>query len=170
MSKAAMWRTLVAAFLVLPAACAGTSRFADAVVTERDTKPCFAPSDVAAMRTLQAVVVYDQSTAPPTAIWTVLIDPKREADALTGCVAYGQAFASQPGAQPPSALVTGRIYEVVLNAPPANAADPTRGYRAQFCLVREPGGSTLRIRQVRWDKRLSKWQHEICEVPAPQKP
>jgi hypothetical protein len=153
-----------------PIACAGTSQFKDAVVSEVDDQPCFATSDVTAMRNLQAVVVYDQSTAPPTSTWTVLMDPKREPPSATGCVRYGQKFESQNPAQSAAKLRIGQAYEVYLNAPPTDPSDPTRGYRAQFCLALEAGSTKTKVRQISWDKQLNKWSYEVCGRPEKVKP
>jgi hypothetical protein len=157
-------RLVLAVLSAMPLGCGATSRIADAVVTERDGKPCFLSSDPLAMRNLQAVLVSDMSSIPPTVVWGVLVEPDQESSRSEGCVGYGQTFASQKTTAPASVLRTGRVYHVFLNAPSANSGDPTRGYEMEFCLVAQSDTAKPAIRQVIWDKKLRRRPYEICGI------
>lgn len=158
-------RFLLAAFVLSPIGCAARSRIASAVVSERNGQPCFAPSEPAALRTLQAVMVSDMSTVPAATIWEVTIDAARKAELAAGCVTYGQQFMT-PLKTDESALPLrpGRVYKVFLNAPGADSRDPTYGYAAEFCLIEQPGTAKAGIHQIAWDKKLGRWAYEVCGI------
>ncbi len=165
-----MFRILAATLLLLPIACTATSRMGAAIVTERDGQPCFALSDQPINR-LNAALVYDQSTRPPTSIWVVDIDPDREGKALVGCVVYGQVFPNQKaGHVPATALRIGQVYVVHLMAERIDPADPTQGYVARFCLAPQPGNAKPRVRQIVWNKQAGRWGDEICGLQRLEKP
>ena len=168
--QALIYRTLVTALLWLPVACTATYRVGSAVVTECDGQPCFAIINTPVMRNLNAVVVYDESTAPPSPTWVVGIDPTRERKALTNCVSYGQTFSSQEVDQPAMALRIGQIYKVDLNAEPPDPTDPTHGYTARFCLVAQSGSTNPSVRQIIWNKRTGRWDDEVCGLHRHEKP
>ena len=170
-----MFRALVAALLWLPIACTATSREGPAIVTERDGQPCFALNEQP-MSSLNAVMVYDQSTRPPTYVWVADIDPDQARKLLAGCVVYGQIFPNQKaGHLPPRALRIGQVYKVYLMAEPSDPTDPTHSYSAQFCLVAQQGGAKPGVHQIVRNKRAAAswgggWGDEICGLQQPEKP
>ena len=162
-------RALAAALLWLPLACTATYRVADAVVTERNGQPCFAPSDDPPVGSLNAVIVYDQSTTPPVSVWIAEIHPDGESKAPDGCIVYGQTFPNAKAAHlPAKALQTGRVYEVDLSVQPFDSTDPTHGYSARFCLVEQSSSAKLRVRQITWDKQAGRWHSEVCGAAQPK--
>jgi hypothetical protein len=156
----------LATLAITPISCAARTITKDAVVTERDGQPCFAPSESAGMRTLNAVSVWDNSSTPSLSIWGVDIDSTRKNELVNGCVTYGQQFATGKSTDEPAIpLRTGRVYSVFLSAPGEDPRDPTRGYRAEFCLVAQPGNVKPAVRQVIWDSRHQKWPYEeVCGI------
>ncbi len=164
-----MFRALAATFLLLPIACTASSRMADAVVTERDGQPCFALSDQPINR-VNAAIVDDLSTVPPTSIWVVDIDHE-SGKLLAGCVVYGQVFPNQKaGHVPATTLRIGHIYEVGLMAERIDPTDPTQGYVARFCLAPQPGNAKPRVRQIVWNKQAGRWGDEVCGLQQREKP
>lgn len=165
-----MFRALAAALLWLPIAYTATYRVGAAIVTEHDGQPCFALSEQP-MSSLNAVMVYDVSTTPPTRVWVTDIDPDQARKLLTGCLVYGQTFPNQKAYHvPPTALNIGQVYAVTLMAEPSDPTDPTHGYRARFCLVAQPDNTKPSVRQIVWNKRAGRWDDEVCRLHQPKKP
>lgn len=163
-------RVLAAALLCLPLACTATYRVADAVVTERNGQPCFAPSDHPSVGSLNAVIVYDQSTTPPARVWIAEVPPGGETNAPDYCIVYGQAFPNAKAVHlPAKALQTGRLYQVDLAVQPFDSTNATHRYSAQFCLVAQARTAKPTVRQITWDKRAGHWNYEVCGVPRPAK-
>ena len=117
------------------------SRMADAAVTSINGVPCFSISKKEERRNgqpfLGALSVSDVTVKPTTEIWGFLMtDGKKISLSSTNCIPYGNIPAHADAAPAPE-LKTGRVYEVFLNGRSMDAADPTYGYVAKFCLVQQ---------------------------------
>jgi hypothetical protein len=137
-------------------------------VSMQDGLPCFAVGENLATQGIHAVTVYDSSTAPPKMVWTVFAALDKTLSASPDrCVPYGKAFDSSQirlenskAAQP---LTAGTVYEVVVMSPPQDPTDPTRGFRAKFCLRNLAGAQGFSLYPVEWDKKQSRWNDDACK-------
>jgi hypothetical protein len=145
--------------------CGAATRVADAVVTEHEQQLCFGTGSALPMRRLQAVIVSDVTRTPAVTLWETTVDGAAFAHPARACITYGEkspgtgnADRSAPRLQP------GRIYHVFLNVRRENAADPTSGYEAEFCLKPGAAPQQVVVHQVQWDKNLRRKLYEGCNA------
>lgn len=122
---------------------------ADAEVTLRDGLPCFGvpakESERNGVPEVAALIVYRLSSEGFRQIWSFHTGDDASPLLLHAgsCFLYGRAPVGTEMTDP-EPLQSDRIYSVYLNGRPADADDPTQGYRARFCLLdKESGGPQL---------------------------
>jgi hypothetical protein len=160
------------AFLILSLglaanACA-TSRMGEAVVRMQNGQVCFAPADAELHRpgAVDVVGVSVSDLTPPkaTSVWHLQLPPNLAPLRLAQgeCLAYGAKVASAIQSEP-AQLKPSTLYSVAIRSELRDSADPTRAFRAEFCLLVNPDQS-LRVHQIRWDAKTGKWQRDACSV------
>jgi hypothetical protein len=78
-------------------------------------------------------------------------------------IRHGHASPTEKSHRAPR-LQPGRIYHVFLNVRRENAADPTSGYEAEFCLKPGAAPQQVVVHQVQWDKNLRRKLYEGCNA------
>ena len=139
------------------------SRMADAEVTSVNGVPCFSISKKEERRNgqpfLGALSVSDVTVKPTTEIWGFLMTGgKKITLSSANCILYGNIPAHADAAPAPE-LKAGRMYEVFLNGRPMDAADPTYGYVAKFCLVQQVSAKP-RLVVIKRDTQA--WMDDTC--------
>lgn len=138
----------------------------EAVVRMDSDKVCFAPAPGELGRPgasdIDSVFVTDTSTRPVREVWAAQLvyeaGPFRIPQG--GCLAYGQQLPTLYLVGP-AELVPGVIYSAFLKPRLLDRRDSTRGFTAEFCLLRN-ADQTLRVHQIKWDPKAEKWQREAC--------
>lgn len=144
------------------------SRMADAEVTSINGVPCFSISKKEERRNgqpfLGALSVSDVTVKPTTEIWGFLMTGGKKIPlSSVNCILYGRIPASAEAAPAPE-LKTSRVYEVFLNGRSMDAADPTYGYVAKFCLVQQVSAK-LRLVVIQSDTQA--WMDDTCPAKNP---
>ena len=154
-----------------PAARA-TSSVDTAGVTLVDGQPCFSvPSGRSAngsalrlhsLSVTQTAARADWRTLPQE-MWGFTVDwPGIVLDGVAGaCIRYGDLPGTAHARSEPRPLQPTQVYQVEINARPADGAGSTLGYEAQFCVMPMAGG-TVEVRTVPWDDRARRWREDAC--------
>lgn len=151
---------------LLATPCVALSRMGEAVVRMDSGKVCFAPAPGELGRPgasdIGAVFVTNVSAQPAKEAWAVQLvyDAGPFRIPRGGCLAYGQQLPAlhQVG---PAELEPGVIYSAFLKPRLTDRQDSTRGFTAEFCLLRN-ADQTLRVHQIQWDDKAGRWQREAC--------
>jgi hypothetical protein len=167
-----MWFQLMIPFILLLAvasAPAGAAvRIGEAQVRDGSNgTPCFTISEREERRAgapnFKAVTVYDPSRTPKATMWTMAMPPTRTFPvSFSMCIPYAGRLRALPQTAA-VALETGKVYQVVINAHVAGAADAPHGYASRFCLLRQGDGS-IAVRQIDADAREGRYRYG-CILP-----
>ena len=141
---------------------------ADAEVTSINGMPCFGISKKEERRNgqpfLGALSVSDVTVKPTTEIWGFLMTGGKKIPlSSTNCILYGKT-PPNADAEPAPDLKVDRVYEVFLNGRPMDAADPTYGYVAKFCLVQQVSAKP-RLVVIQSDTQA--WRDDTCPAKNP---
>jgi hypothetical protein len=122
---------------LLSAACA-SSRMGQAAVRLDQGQPCFGLAEGETRGTdlrLMAVVLSDVSAQPAARVWTLSADDDAQALPMVAgrCVRLDAVQAGYR-ASGSVTLQPGRVYEVFVNATPAQGRRDAQGYSQRFCL------------------------------------
>ena len=141
---------------------------ADAEVTSINGVPCFSISKKEERRNgqpfLGALSVSDVTVKPTTEIWGFLMTGGKKIPlSSTNCILYGKT-PPNADAEPAPDLKVDRVYEVFLNGRPMDAADPTYGYVAKFCLVQQVSAKPHLV-FIQSDTQA--WRDDTCPAKNP---
>ena len=148
---------------------AGAARTGEAEVREAGgVTPCFTISQKEERRAgapnFRTITVYDPSRKPKATMWTMSVAAERSFSVpYSMCIPYGGRMSVLPQT-PAAALQPGKVYEVLIGARVADAADNTSSYAARFCLATQPNGSVI-VHHIGVDAHEGR--HLYGCVPAP---
>lgn len=165
--RACLVATCKLALLAVTTSACAMQRLGEAEVRQEAGVPCFTIAAQEVRRAggplqLHAVFVSDLSVKPVAEVWAFTLTPPGRTQLISQdtCVPYGQTPVGSEATGPQN-LLPDRVYSVFLSATPATGSDSTMGYKAKFCLVVQPDGSS-KVLQLRGEKHGAR---EVLCIP-----
>lgn len=160
-------KKLLILLCLFPVACMGRYRVGTATVIEQNGLPCFSVNDGLVTTGVEAVNVFDNTSAQSKSVWKVLAAlDKKLSQSPDICIPYGKKFndtdIKSEYSKPAEPLSVGKVYDVVVMSPLKDSTDPTHNFRAKFCLKNKPNTTGFNVYQIQWDAKQSRWNSDVC--------